>query len=136
MDGRSVKAPAYGLLGQDPREPEMREDAGVESRQRGDPTALERDHHQAGRAEHASGGVAGVESERGLPVRSRLDETAAAWTSGDDRVETPGLLATDECERERRHAEAYVVGEQSHDAVHVVRFERGRKPVHELAFGR
>ena len=71
----------------------MPEHAWVEACERRDLLACERDHHQAGRAEHVPGGVAGVERERGLPVGSGLDEAAAPRPCGDDRVEAGGLIA-------------------------------------------
>lgn len=83
-------------MGQDPREPETVERARVESGDRGDPLARERDHEQAGRTKHFPGGVAGVDGERGLR-RNGMSTThtqtyARVLAARSDAPKSPALL--------------------------------------------
>src|SRR6478609_2221807 len=99
VDRRSDPVPwpaseSEALFRQDPREPEVRDHAGIEARQGGDTAARERYHHETRRAEHPTGGVARIERQGGLSVRSGRDQTASAGASGDDRVEPPRLLGS------------------------------------------
>src|SRR6478735_3337201 len=62
VDRRSDPVPwpaseSEALFRQDPREPEVRDHAGIEARQGGDTAARERYHHETRRAEHPTGGV-------------------------------------------------------------------------------
>jgi hypothetical protein len=113
----------------------MLEHPGVEASDLADLPAREGNHEQAWWRGTRSRWVGAVGGQRRLPVRPRLHDAQARPCAHDDRVEVCGGLPTDLLERERRHAQAHVIGEQGHEPVHVARLEGGGEPPDEWPSG-
>ena len=80
--------------------------------------------------------VADVEAERGLAVGpGRYQPGRPARPERGGREELRGQLASLVLERERRHGQPGVVGEQGDDAIHVGGLEGPGEPIHQLLLG-
>lgn len=113
----------------------MVEYARVEAGDRGDVLTGERNHEEAHSAGDVAARVAGVNGEGGLAIGSRVDDPAAALSRCHHREEAGGVVAADVLERERRHADPHVFGEQRDDCVDVIRLEGARQLRDEFALG-
>ena len=131
----SAGAVAEGLA-QDPRQPEVREDAGVgEPRDGGDPVALERQHEQPVRPRDPRLGHRQVAAERRLAC-SRASAPAAAARRGAPRAprrNAPIAAGPWYACGSGRHRQPGVVGQQGDHAVDVARLDGVGEAADEVA---